>query len=450
MNERDSEALAALLIQKGFSLASSEIDADIVLFNTCSVRDTAEQKAIGKITHLANQLKKKPNKVFLGFIGCMAQAYGNNLLTRIPELDLVVGTHQLHRIPDYLMDLISNKTNKICDTAEETDCEPNLDGHLLAESSGAQKVSAFVNIMQGCNQHCSFCIVPSTRGRERCRPIDQIVTEVSDLAKQGIKEVTLLGQIVTSYGRREFPYIDGKSPFVQLLEQINAIPEIQRIRFTAPHPKGYDQDLIDCYVRLQKLCESAHIPVQSGSNRILKLMKRGYTIERFIDIINSLKKIKPEIGLITDLIVGFPGETDQDFEDTISLVKTVQFDSVFAFKFSPRQGTPAASMPDQVPQMVKEERLARLQAVINEVATRRYSAMVGKSVEVLVEGPSRKNPSRLEGRTRCNKIVVFDPAHHQPGQIVNLKITHATATTLYSISENLTPKHQNIKLLNVT
>jgi tRNA-2-methylthio-N6-dimethylallyladenosine synthase len=179
-------------------------------------------------------------------------------------------------------------------------------------------------------------------------------------------------------------------------------------------------------------------------------MKRGYTIERFIDIINSLKKIKPEIGLITDLIVGFPGETDQDFEDTISLVKTVQFDSVFAFKFSPRQGTPAASMPDQVPQMVKEERLARLQAVINEVATRRYSAMVGKSVEVLVEGPSRKNPSRLEGRTRCNKIVVFDPAHHQPGQIVNLKITHATATTLYSISENLTPKHQNIKLLNVT
>jgi tRNA-2-methylthio-N6-dimethylallyladenosine synthase len=259
----------------------------------------------------------------------------------------------------------------------------------------------------------------------------EIVEECRELVDRGVKEVTLLGQIVTSYGKREIGVRDGKSAFVQLLEAVHEIDGLERIRFTSPHPKGYGDDLTEAYARLPKLCESAHIPVQSGSNRVLKLMHRGYTRKRFLEIIEKLRSVKPEIGLTTDIIVGFPGETDEDFEETVSLVREVQFDNAYLFKYSPRKDTPAASMTDQVPLELREERHARLLQLVNEIADQRYQNFLNRRVEILVEGPSRRNAERLQGRTRCNKIVVFDGAERHIGQLMDLKIERVGSFTLY-------------------
>ncbi|HOB33896.1 MAG TPA: tRNA (N6-isopentenyl adenosine(37)-C2)-methylthiotransferase MiaB, partial [Verrucomicrobiota bacterium] len=302
--------------------------------------------------------------------------------------------------------------------------------HLL-NGAGKKSVSAFVSIMQGCNQYCTFCIVPYTRGQERSRRIEDIVAECRELVSHGVREITLLGQIVTSYGRRDLPVKDGKSPFVQLLEAVHEIDGLERIRFTAPHPKGYGDDLVEAYGRLPKLCESAHIPVQSGSNRVLKLMHRGYTRERYLEIIRKLRAIRPDIGLSTDIIVGFPGEREEDFEETLSLMREVDFDQAFIFKYSERRDTPAAAMPDQVPVAVREERNQRLLALVNELAGRRYEQFVGRQVQILVEGPSKRNPARMMGRTRCNKIVVFEGSERHRGQLMDVRITRAGSFTLY-------------------
>jgi tRNA-2-methylthio-N6-dimethylallyladenosine synthase len=273
--------------------------------------------------------------------------------------------------------------------------------------------------------------VPQTRGQERSRGIPDIVAECRDLAAQGVREITLLGQIVTSYGKRDFPVTDGKSAFVQLIEAVHAIEGLERIRFTAPHPKGYGDDLVEAYTRLPKLVESAHIPVQSGSNRILKLMHRGYTRERFMEIIRKLRLARPNIGLMTDLIVGFPGETEADFEETLALVREAQFDQVYMFKYSPRHDTPAALLEGHLPPEVKESRHARLMDLVNAIAKQRYEALVGQTAEILVEGPSKRNSARYSGRTRCNRIVVFDGAPRHVGQLMNVKITRAGSFTLY-------------------
>jgi tRNA-2-methylthio-N6-dimethylallyladenosine synthase len=266
---------------------------------------------------------------------------------------------------------------------------------------------------------------------ERSRSIGDIVSECRELVAGGVKEITLLGQIVTSYGKREIRSKSGTSAFVQLLEAAHEIEGLERIRFTAPHPKGYGEDLIEAYTRLPKLCESAHIPVQSGSDRILKLMHRGYTCERFLEIVKRLRSTLPRIGVVTDLIVGFPGETERDFEQTLSLVQEAQFDNAYIFKYSSRQGTPAAEFSDSVPQPVIEERHARLLRLINEIGAQRYGNCVGQKMEILVEGPSKTNPARMTGRTRCNKIAVFegDPLHW--GQLLDLRITRAGSFTLY-------------------
>jgi tRNA-2-methylthio-N6-dimethylallyladenosine synthase len=286
--------------------------------------------------------------------------------------------------------------------------------------------------MQGCNQYCTFCIVPYTRGEERSRTIADILAECQDLAARGVREITLLGQIVTSYGKREVGVRDGKSAFVQLLEAVQQVDGLERIRFTSPHPKGYGDDLVEAYGRLPKLCESAHLPVQSGSDRVLKLMHRGYTRERFVGLTARLRRVKPQIGVTTDIIVGFPGETEEDFEETLTLVRAVRFDNAFVFKYSQRRGTPAASLPDQVPQVVIEERHARLLDVVNQIALEKQQGFLGKGIEVLVEGPSRKNPARLEGRTRCNRIVVLDGPDRYRGELVNVRIQRASAFTLYA------------------
>ena len=291
MNERDSEAVAAQLVAKGYSLAQTENAADVILLNTCSVRDFAEQKAIGKMQNLAADVRKNRPDVVLGFMGCMAQSRGQELIDKLPDVDLVIGTQKFHRTADYLEEIISGAREKIVDVAAEEKSEATIREHLLNGSS-QKSVSAFVSIMQGCNQYCTFCIVPYTRGEERSRTIPDIVAECRELVSRGVKEITLLGQIVTSYGKREIPACDGKSAFVQLLEAVHEIDGLERIRFTSPHPKGYGDDLIDAYARLPKLCESAHLPVQSGSDRVLKLMHRGYTREKFLGIIQKLRRAK--------------------------------------------------------------------------------------------------------------------------------------------------------------
>ncbi len=449
MNERDSEAVAAQLVAKGYSLAASEHVADVVLLNTCSVRDNAEQTALGKMAAVIGDAKKnRPGQVF-GFLGCMAQSRGKELIDRLPDVDLVLGTQKFHRAAEYLDDLLAGKRDQVVDVEEESGSEGTIREHLLNGNAKARSVTAFVSIMQGCNQHCTFCIVPYTRGEERSRTIPDIVAECRELVTQGVKEITLLGQIVTSYGRRgrdaSSPNCsrDGggalhalrrgvaATPFVQLIEAVHELEGLERIRFTSPHPKGYGQDLVEAYGRLPKLVESAHLPVQSGSDRVLKLMHRGYTRARYLEIIRQLRAARPGIGITTDIIVGFPGETEADFTETLSLCREVEFDNAYLFKYSPRKDTPAAAMPDQLPEALIEERHARVLGLVNEIGKRKYDALVGRKVEILVEGPSRKNPARLTGRTRCNKIVVFEGSERHRGELLDVKITRTGSFTLY-------------------
>ena len=430
MNERDSEAVAAQLVARGYTLAPSEETADVILLNTCSVRDLAEQKALNKMKSLTGTANKERRAPVFGFMGCMAQSRGQKLIDQLPDVDLVLGTQKFHRAAEYLDEILSGGREKIVDVAEEKDSEAAIREHLL-NGSAKKSVSAFVSIMQGCNQYCTFCIVPYTRGEERSRSIPDIVTECRELVSRGVKEITLLGQIVTSYGKRDIPARDGKSAFVQLLESVHEIDGLDRVRFTSPHPKGYGDDLIDAYARLPKLCESAHLPVQSGSDRILKIMHRGYTRDKFLGIIKKLRAARPEIGISTDIIVGFPGETEDDFELTMSLAREVEFDQAYIFKYSPRRDTPAADMPNQIPQRAREERNRVLLQTINEIAARKYENFVGRHAQILVEGPSRKNPARMTGRTRCNKIVVFDGSERHLGQIMDVRITRSGSFTLY-------------------
>jgi tRNA-2-methylthio-N6-dimethylallyladenosine synthase len=430
MNERDSEAVAAQLVSKGYQLASGEATADIILLNTCSVRDFAEQKALNKMVNIAAETRRNRPGVILGFMGCMAQSRGRELVDRLPDVDLVIGTQKFHRAGEYLDDLLSGRREQIVDVATEQGSESAIREHLL-QGNGRKSVTAFVSIMQGCNQYCTFCIVPYTRGEERSRSIADIISECRELVNRGVREITLLGQIVTSFGKREIPVSAGRSPFVQLLEAVHEIDGLERIRFTSPHPKGYGDDLVEAYNRLPKLVESAHIPVQSGSDRVLKLMHRGYTCGRFLSVVEKLRKARPGIGISTDLIVGFPGETEADFEQTLALAREVGFDQAYIFKYSTRRDTPAAAMPDQLPQEVKEERNRVLLNLVNEIAARNYAALVGSKQQILAEGPSRRNSARYMGRTKCNKIVVFDGNERHRGQVMDLLITRAGSFTLY-------------------
>lgn len=450
MNERDSEAVAAQLVAKGYSLAPSENCADVILLNTCSVRDMAEQKAINKMENLAGQFRKSRPDVVLGFMGCMAQSRGRQLIDKLPDVDLVLGTQKFHRAADYIDELLSGKREKIVDVAEEKGSEGTIKEHILNGNAHGKAVTAFVSIMQGCNQYCTFCIVPYTRGEERSRTIPDIVAECRELVSRGVKEITLLGQIVTSYGKRGWsrePKAESRAPetfrpstldarpstsnFVKLLEAVHEIDGLERIRFTSPHPKGYGDDLIEAYARLPKLVESAHLPLQSGSDRLLKLMHRGYTRERFSKIIENLRRAQPKIGITTDIIVGFPGETEADFEETLSLAREIRFDNAYVFKYSPRKDTPAASMPNQIPEELIEERHNRLLTLINEIAAEKYERFIGEQTEILVEGPSKKNSARMMGRTRCNKIVLFAGGERHRGQIMDVKIQRTGSFTLY-------------------
>ena len=400
MNERDSEQVARMFSEGGYTVTTDENEADAVLINTCSVRDQAEQKALGKMGNLIHKGRDRKHVVY-GFMGCMAQSRGEELFKTLPNLDVVVGTQKYHKVFEYVDNILQRRLEarmddptyslrgtSVCDTAEEEGSQNTIRDHVPK----AHEASAFVSIMQGCNMRCSFCIVPDTRGKERGRPISEIVGEVSHLAASGVKEITLLGQIVNLYGRTEFPKIDGKSPFVQLLEAVHEVDGIERIRFTSPHPIGYRDDLVAAFTYLPKLCSHIHFPMQSGSDKILREMRRPYKNEKFIEICEKMKTARPGLAITTDMIVGFPGETEEDFQATIDTDATDE-----------SNGSEASN-----------------------------AAVVGTRQQVLCEGPSKNNAARLTGRTLQNKIVIFDgdPAR-LTGQLLDIQIEQSTGFTLF-------------------
>src|SRR5437764_13296612 len=444
MNERDSEQVAHSLVTRGYKRVENESDADVVLLNTCSVRDMADQKALGKMGMLGRVANERPHVVF-GFLGCMAQARGASLLKNLPHVDLVVGTQKFHRVADHVADALAKKRNRAMDDPRfsivDVDEEAGSQSTIRDQAITPKQATAFVSIMQGCNMHCTFCIVPQTRGAERSRTIDEIVAEVRTLVSQGVKEVTLLGQIVNLYGRHEFPKIDNKSPFVQLLEAVHEVEGLERLRFTSPHPIGFRDDLIDAISRLPKLAEHVHLPLQSGSNKILKAMHRAYTAEKYLVLAERIRRARNGVAITTDIIVGFPGEADDDYRQTCDLAEQIQFDNAFVFRYSPRRDTPAAAMPDQIDEVVKEERNQDLIHVVNKSIRQILERLVGSHVEVLCEGPSKTNSARLMGRTRTNKIVVFphSPKRHPDesdelvGELLNVRIERANGFSLYGM-----------------
>ncbi len=437
MNERDSEQVARDLAGRGYELTDDEQGADVVLINTCSVRDMAEQKALGKMGMLARLRQGKPEMVF-GFLGCMAQSRGAELVRDMAHVDLVVGTQKFHKVADYVDQLylrrvalrerlMDDERLSIVDVEEEAGSQGTIREHVLKP----RQATAFVSIMQGCNMHCTFCIVPSTRGSERSRGIADIVSEVEELVSRGVREVTLLGQIVNLYGRHEFEKREGKSPFVQLLEAVHAVEGLRRLRFTSPHPIGFRADLVECYARLPKLMPHVHLPLQSGSDRILKAMHRTYTAAKYLALVESLRAARPDVAITTDVIVGFPGESDEDFAATRALVRGIGFDNAFVFKYSARRDTPAATMEGALEEPVKDERNKELLAVVDESAKRRNEALVGRRVEILCEGPSKTNPDRLMGRSPGNKIVIFEGGERHVGEVFDVQIERSAGFSLF-------------------
>jgi len=462
MNERDSEQVAQTFSERGYTLTPQEQDADAILINTCSVRDQAEQKALGKMGMMGKYREQRGHVVY-GFMGCMAQSRGAELFDKVPHLDLVVGTQKYHRVFDYVDSILSRRLEtrmdevgsemvtgrvedevikvnqdriisaRMVDTDEEEGSQNTIRDHIPRET---QQATAFVSIMQGCNMRCSFCIVPDTRGKERGRPIEDIVAEVTTLVGKGLKEVTLLGQIVNLYGRTEFPKVDGKSPFVQLLEAVHEIEGLERIRFTSPHPIGYRDDLVAAFTYLPKLCSHIHFPMQSGSDRILKKMRRPYKNEKFLTICEKMKAARPDLAITTDVIVGFPGETEDDFQETLECMKWVGFDNSFIFRYSKRKDTPAAEMEDQLDEKTKEERNQALLRVQEELTTSKNAKLIGTVQQVLCEGRSKTNTETLSGRTSQNKIVIFKgDAARMTGQLLDIKIEDSTGYTLYGTPE---------------
>ncbi len=440
MNERDSEQVARMFSEGGYTVTKDEFDADAILVNTCSVRDQAEQKALGKMGHMGKHRTRKPHVVY-GFMGCMAQSRGEELFTNVPHLDVVVGTQKYHKVFEYVDDILSKRLERrmddvelsmigesICDIAEEKGSQNTIKDHLEEEVNP----STFVSIMQGCNMKCSYCIVPDTRGRERGRTIADIVDEVKGLRDKGVVEVTLLGQIVNLYGRTEFPRVDGKSPFVQLLEKVHEIDGIERIRFTSPHPIGYRDDLINAFTYLPKLCSHIHFPMQSGSDRILKKMRRPYKNAKFVEICNKMKAARKDLAITTDVIVGYPGETEEDYLMTKETMREIGFDNAFIFRYSIRKNTPAGDMEDQIAETVKEERNQDLLKLVNQMAIDKNDSLVGTTQEILCTGLSKTKSDTLSGRTSQNKIVIFEGnAERMAGKILKVKIQRSTGFTLY-------------------
>ncbi len=416
MNEYDSDKMADVMnAAQGYEPTQDVEEADLILFNTCSVREKAQEKVfsdLGRVQHL------KQKGVLIGVGGCVASQEGAEIIKRAPYVDVVFGPQTLHRLPELLAARAQHKRPQVDISFPEIE---KFDHLPPARVEGA---TAFVSIMEGCSKYCSYCVVPYTRGEEVSRPFDDVLVEIAGLAEQGVREVTLLGQNVNAY-RGKMGDTSEIADFALLIEYVADIPGIERIRYTTSHPNEFTQRLIDVYARVPKLVSHLHLPVQHGSDRILMAMKRGYTAMEYKSTVRKLRAIRPDMAMSSDFIVGFPGETDDDFSKMMKLIDDVQFDNSFSFIFSPRPGTPAANLHDDTPHAVKLARLQQLQAVI-EANIRRFSAQrVGTVQRILVEGPSRKDPAELTGRTECNRAVNFKGHPRLVGQMVDVTITQA-------------------------
>lgn len=421
MNEEDSEKISGMLKSMGYEKAENKEDASIILFNTCCVRENAELKVFGNLGALKNLKKKRP-ELIIGVCGCMMQQKGmaEEIMEKFPFVDMIFGTHNSYKFPEYL-NRVKQEGKSVCEIYnEETEIVEGLP--LDRESS----IKAFVTIMYGCNNFCTYCIVPYVRGRERSRKPEDIENEIKDLVSKGYKEITLLGQNVNSYGKG----LDEEIDFAKLLRRINEIHGLERIRFMTSHPKDLSDEVIYAIRDCEKICEQIHLPVQSGSDEMLEEMNRHYNRERYLSIIEKIKKEIPGVAITTDIIVGFPGETEEDFQQTLDMVKAVEYDSAFTFIYSRRKYTPADLMLNQIDDSVKHERFNRLIAVVNEICAKKNLKYEGKCVEVLVEGPSKNDDNKLMGRTRAGKLVNFTGSKDSIGKLVNVNITKASSFSL--------------------
>jgi tRNA-2-methylthio-N6-dimethylallyladenosine synthase len=422
MNEYDSDRMADVLESiEGYVTTGNPEEADLILFNTCSVREKAQEKVFSDLGRIRHLKREKPD-LLIGVGGCVASQEGAAIVERAPYVDLVFGPQTLHRLPE----LIRNRRRTGRPQIDISFPENEKFDHL--PPARVEGCTAFVSIMEGCSKYCSFCVVPYTRGEETSRPFEDVLAEIADLAERGVKEVTLLGQNVNAY---RGAMSDGETAdFALLLEYVAELPDIERIRYTTSHPKEFTQRLIDAHAAIPQLAGHVHLPVQSGSDRVLAAMKRGYTVVEYRSIVRRLRAARPAISVASDFIVGFPGETEADFEHTLKLVDEVQFDASFSFMYSPRPGTPAASLPDQVPRSVKQERLARLQAALEANAGRISREMVGSTQRILVEGPSKRNPAEISGRTENNRVANFPGSHRLIGSMAEVRITEALPHSL--------------------
>ena len=426
MNEYDSGKMADVLHASDRLVATSDPeDADIILFNTCSVREKAQEKVFSDLGR-ARQLKERKPGLIIGVGGCVASQEGAAIVARAPYVDVVFGPQTLHRLPDLI------ERRRSSGRAQVDISFPDIEKFDHLPPARVEGVSAYVSIMEGCSKYCAFCVVPYTRGEEVSRGFDDVLTEIAGLAAQGIREVTLLGQNVNAYRGKLGPRTaDGEiADFAMLIEYVAEVPGIERIRYTTSHPKEMTQRLIDVYARVPKLVSHLHLPVQAGSDRTLAAMKRGYTTLEFKSIIRKLRAMRPDVTLTSDFIVGFPGETEADFEATMKLIDDVGFDNSFSFVYSRRPGTPAADLADDTPQTVKLQRLARLQKRVDEQAATISAAMVGGTQRVLVEGHARKDASELSGRTENNRVVNFPGHPRLIGTLIDVRITKALAHSL--------------------
>jgi tRNA-2-methylthio-N6-dimethylallyladenosine synthase len=422
MNQYDSERIAQVMGRANYTLTEKPANADLILLNTCSVRDKAEQKVYSALGSW-REIKQQKSSVIIGVGGCVAQQEGDRLLKRVPHLDLVFGTHNIHKLPE-MIERVQSAHARPVEIAFYRDPSYMEDPDGRTHVQGAK---AFVTIMQGCNKVCSFCIVPHVRGREVSRPSQNILDEIKLLATQGVKEVMLLGQNVNSYGKTS----SGEVHFGKLLHRVNAIEGLSRIRFTTSHPQDLSAELIEAYATLKKLCEHLHLPVQSGSDSVLLRMRRGYTRREYLDRIDRLRQRCPEVALSTDIIVGFPGETDSDFERTLELLGQVEYDEIYSFMYSPRTHTVSAKLyNDDVPEQKKKERLKQVQGVQQEISLRKNKGKIGRIEEVLIDGHSRLNKGQVMGRTRTNRIVNLMGRGNLVDEMVNARIIAATVNSL--------------------
>jgi tRNA-2-methylthio-N6-dimethylallyladenosine synthase len=429
MNEYDSDLAGRLLVNSGLAPADNHENADLIIINTCTVRAKAQQKAFSILGRMAALKKKRRPDLILGIMGCVAQQEGAGLINRFPELDFVLGTREIGRIPQILDHIMNGREKVVSADLSQTKSFPDIND--MNDNYYQGRVKGYLSIMEGCNNFCSFCIVPFVRGREVSRTSRDIIREAQYLISQGIKEITLLGQNVNSYLSREERDVD----FPMLLKMLNGLDGLRRIRFTTSHPKDLSDDLIRCFEQLDKLCPHIHLPLQSGSNKILSRMNRRYTREEYLELVRKLRDVRPDLSITSDIIVGFPGETEEDFRMTLELIERIEFDGIYSFKYSDRKGTLAEKMGGKVNEGEKAVRLSKLQAIQHDITLKGNNNYLGRSQDVLVEGESRKG-GQLTGRTRSNKIVNFDCNSKHLGHFVKVLIKGASTNSLQGLLLN--------------